>query len=98
MDKIVDNSSICFSVSQVRQYRIELQRQKESAEKRFEIIKQTYENAVYDGDKNVYLLKGTELMKTAKWDGTVDNVHPNDFGFRSMASALIPIIKEILHT
>ncbi len=67
-------------------------------EKRFEIIKQTYENAVYDGDKNVYLLKGTELMKTAKWDGTVDNVHPNDFGFRSMASALIPIIKEILHT
>ena len=64
-------------------------------EKRFEVIKQTYDNAVYNGDKNVYLVKGTELMKMAKWDGTVDNCHPTDLGFASMAAALIPVIKAI---
>ncbi len=65
-------------------------------EQRFDIIKETYEKAVNNGDKNVYLLKGSELMKMAKQDGTVDNCHPNDFGFASMATALIPVIKDIL--
>ncbi len=65
-------------------------------QKRFEIIKQTYDNAVSDGDHNVYLIEGAELMKMAKWEGTVDNCHPTDFGFASMATVLIPIIKNIL--
>ena len=65
-------------------------------EERFDIIKETYDNAVSGGDKNVYLLKGSELMKTARRDGTVDGCHPNDFGFVSMANALIPVIKEAL--
>lgn len=68
----------------------------EEEEKRFSIIRQTYDNAVNSGDKNVYILKGTKLMEMAKSDGTVDNCHPTDFGFSSMATALIPVIKEIL--
>ena len=65
-------------------------------EKRFDIIKETYENALCAGDKNIYLLRGTELMRMARFDGTVDNCHPNDLGFASMAAALIPVIKDIL--
>lgn len=68
----------------------------EAEEQRFDIIKQTYDDAVRGGDKNVRLLSGRELMRLAKRDGTVDNCHPNDFGFASMAAALIPVIKEML--
>ena len=66
-------------------------------EKRYKIIKQTYDNAVSNGDENVYLIKGTKLMKMAKSDGTVDNCHPTDLGFASMANALIPVIKKALN-
>ena len=64
-------------------------------EKRFEIIQKTYKNAKANGDHNVYLIKGTKLMEIAKFEGTVDNCHPNDLGFYSMAQALIPEIKDI---
>lgn len=65
-------------------------------EKRFEIIEKTYKNAKANGDHNVYLIKGTKLMEIARFEGTVDNCHPNDLGFYSMAQALIPEIKDIL--
>lgn len=65
-------------------------------EKRFEIIEKTYKNAKANDDRNVYLIKGTKLMEIAKFEGTVDNCHPNDLGFYSMAQALIPEIKDIL--
>lgn len=68
----------------------------EAEEQRFDIIKQTYDDAVRGGDKNIRLLSGRELMRLAKRDGTVDSCHPNDFGFASMAAALIPVIKEML--
>jgi hypothetical protein len=64
---------------------------------RYEIIKQTYENARASGDKNVYLICGTELFKACGGDGTVDGVHPTDFGFHSMADAMIPVLEEILN-
>lgn len=64
---------------------------------RYEIIKQTYENARASGDKNVYLICGTELFKACGGDGTVDGVHPTDFGFHSMADAIIPVLEEILN-
>lgn len=63
---------------------------------RFEIIKSTYENAVRDGDKNVYLLSGRELMEFAGRDGTVDAAHPNDLGFASMAKAVGDVLEKIL--
>lgn len=63
-------------------------------EERLSIIEATYRNAVDSGDENVYFISGSELMRLAKSDGTVDNVHPNDFGFASMAQALGDFIEK----
>ncbi len=64
---------------------------------RLEIIKKTYENALERGDKNVYFLDGKALMELAADEGTVDNCHPTDFGFASMASALENVMKTIFN-
>ncbi len=58
-------------------------------DRRHEVIKATYENAVNAGDKNVYIIPGNELMEIAGNDGTVDGTHPNDLGFFSMAKRLM---------
>ena len=46
-------------------------------------------------DKNVYFISSKKLMKLARNDGTVDNCHPNDFGFFSMAQAIGDVIEII---
>ena len=66
------------------------------SKKRLEIIRKTYENAVADGDENVYFIDGPTLMADIKDDGTVDKCHPNDAGFVSMARAIAPVLGEIL--
>ena len=63
---------------------------------RLEIIKRTYQNALAKGDKNVYLIEGTKLMELCGMDGTVDDCHPTDFGFYSMAKAISEVLKDIL--
>ena len=63
---------------------------------RFEIIKKTYRNAINAGDKNVYLLTGKELMEIAGDEGTVDDCHPTDFGFASIAKAVGDLLEKIL--
>lgn len=63
---------------------------------RYEIIRTTYKNALAKGDKNVYLIKGTDLMAICGNEGTVDNTHPTDFGFFSMAQPIIALLKDIL--
>ena len=63
---------------------------------RVNIIKATYENALSAGDKNVYFIDGKTLMRHCHNEGTVDNCHPNDWGFYSMAQALTKVIKKIL--
>ncbi len=55
---------------------------------RLEIIKRTYTNALGRGDKNVYFIHGNTLMELAGADGTIDNCHPTDLGFYSMAKRL----------
>ena len=62
---------------------------------RLDIIKTTYNNAVAAGDRNVYLIDGKALTALCKNDGTVDNCHPTDFGFASMAKALGDVIAGI---
>ena len=62
-------------------------------ERRVEIIKQTYENALARGDRNVYFLSGDDLTELCGNEGTVDNCHPTDLGFASMADALIRLIE-----
>ncbi len=54
---------------------------------REKIIRKTYEIATGRGDL-VYFIAGPELMSLAGNDGTVDQIHPNDWGYASMASAI----------
>ena len=65
-------------------------------EQRRQIVRRTYENALASGDHNVYFLDGPALMALAENEGTVDNCHPNDLGFYSMAAALFPVLSRIL--
>lgn len=65
----------------------------EDREKRFAVIKKTYDNAVANGDKNVYLIDGgTFFTETVFNDATVDNCHPTDLGFYLMAKKIEPIL------
>lgn len=68
----------------------------EEEEERLGVINTTYENAKKRGDKNVYLIDGKTLMALAENEGTVDDCHPNDLGFMSMAKALEKVLMEIL--
>lgn len=64
--------------------------------RRFDVIKTTYDNAKAAGDNNVYLIDNSTLMALAGNEGTVDNCHPNDLGFASMAKALGDLLEKIL--
>ena len=64
-------------------------------EMRRSIIEKTYRNALSSGDKNVYFLDGKALTKLCKDSGTVDNTHPTDFGFASMAEAISKVLRAI---
>ena len=63
---------------------------------RLEIIRRTYQNALDKGDRNVYLIEGTKLMEMCGPEGTVDDCHPTDFGFYSMAQPIIGMLRRIL--
>jgi len=63
---------------------------------RRDIVKKTYENAVASGDKNVYFIDGTTLLEECKNNGTVDGVHPTDYGFHCMARKILPVIRSVL--
>ncbi|MBP3337232.1 MAG: hypothetical protein J6L59_02350 [Clostridia bacterium] len=64
----------------------------EEEKTRRSIIETTYRNAILSGDKNVYFIDGEALTELCKDSGTVDNCHPTDFGFASMAKALTEVI------
>jgi len=59
------------------------------------VVETTYKNALAAGDKNVYFLDGEALTKLCLDEGTVDNTHPTDFGFASMAEAVCEVIEKI---
>ena len=68
----------------------------EDGQRRLAIMKKTYRNAINNGDKNVYCIDNMALTALCGNDGTVDNVHPTDFGFASMANAVCEVLKTIL--
>ncbi|MBQ4122043.1 MAG: hypothetical protein IJD35_08510 [Clostridia bacterium] len=68
----------------------------EEEKERLAIIRQTYENALANGDKNVYFIDGKTLMQFCQNEGTVDGCHPTDLGFYSMAQTLIGLLETIL--
>ena len=63
--------------------------------KRNAVVKETYDSAKENGDKNVYYIHSRELFELCEEGGTVDNVHPTDFGFRSMAEAMAKILDKL---
>jgi lysophospholipase L1-like esterase len=65
-------------------------------EQRREVVQATYQNAIANGDKNVYFLDGKALMSLAGNDGSVDTCHPNDWGFASMAKAVEEVLQGAL--
>jgi len=67
----------------------------EDEERRNEIIYTTYLRAKAQGDNNVYYISGRKLMEKVEDNGTVDNCHPTDSGFFSMACAIGEVFEEI---
>lgn len=59
------------------------------------IVEETYKNALAAGDKNVYFLDGKALTELCGDEGTVDNTHPTDYGFASMAQAVCKVLEKI---
>lgn len=68
----------------------------ENAERRREVIKRTYDNAIAAGDKNVYYIDGSRIFGDLRGEATVEGVHPNDLGHVLMGKALAPVLEEIL--
>lgn len=69
----------------------------DNEKERLEIIKNTYLNAIKSEDKNVYFIAGPDLIsEDAIETATVDDCHPNDSGFLSMALSVNKVLKELL--
>lgn len=65
--------------------------------RRYDIIRNTYENARAAGDERVFFVDGTEMFARFGGDScTVDGIHPNDLGFMAMANALEPVLRHCL--
>ena len=66
------------------------------AERRFEIIRQTYENAKEKGE-NVYLIDGRTFYPEDIYEHcSVDGCHPTDLGFYFMAKTICKVIKSCM--
>jgi len=66
-------------------------------EHRKEIIYRTYLNAKAAGDENVYFIAGSDLIEDAMSESyTVDDCHPSDLGFFSMALHIGAQVRRLL--
>ncbi len=64
---------------------------------RMKIVEKTYMNAKARGDENVWFISGNDLLcPELEGNYNVDGCHPNDFGFFSMASAIRPMLAEMI--
>lgn len=64
---------------------------------RRDIVKATYDNAIAEGDNNVYFIDGSHLFDGTFSDAcTVDGAHPNDLGFFRMAEGILPTLRQAL--
>ena len=67
-------------------------------QERVKIMMQTYENAVAAGDRHVYCIKGEDLLsEDIRENALVDNCHPTDGGFASIAKVLEAKLRKILY-
>ena len=64
---------------------------------RVQIIQDTYDKAVAEGDANVYFVKGEDFFPDDYPDlYMVDGTHPNDLGMYYMAKTIYPVLKDAL--
>jgi len=70
----------------------------EDEAQRRDVVKATYENAIKNGDKNVYFIDGTSIFEGFADSElcSIDTCHPNDLGFYKMAERVEPLIKSLL--
>ena len=68
----------------------------ENDEQCLQVVRTTYENALAAGDRNVYFLSGAQLLGEAGNEGTVEGVHPNDYGFVCMAKAVGDVLEKLV--
>lgn len=65
--------------------------------KRIATVKETYENALANGDENVYFVDSSKFFTKEMRDlYSVDNLHPNDLGQFSMAEVIYPVVKKAI--
>ena len=71
----------------------------DDARLRRDIVRTTYENALKNGDKNVYFVDGEDFFKDFddKEVCFTDTIHPTDLGFYKMAEKIEPVIKKALN-
>ncbi len=61
------------------------------------VVQEAVSGLMQAGEKNVYLIDGTELLGFDEHDGlSRDGVHPSDYGFGLIARKLAPIMKQAL--
>lgn len=58
------------------------------------VVYNTYQKAKANGD-NVYFIEGMEMFKDFREFATVDHSHPNDYGFVTMAQAVMEVLEKI---
>lgn len=61
-----------------------------------EIIREAAAERIEAGDRNTRLVEGCDLLGPADREGLVDQTHPNDVGFVSMADGLEPHLRAVL--
>ena len=60
------------------------------------VIRQTYENALAAGDKNVYFIDGSRIYDGVDAATTVEGCHANDLGFLLQANAVGAVLSDVL--
>lgn len=65
---------------------------------RREVILDTYNRGLKNGDERLFFVDGEKLFgKTNRDCCTVDGCHPNDLGFVRMAEYIFPTLKKMIH-
>ena len=61
------------------------------------VVRRTYDNAVKNGDKNVWFLDGETMFgKDDRGACTVDGTHPTDLGMKRMADVMLPVLEKAI--
>lgn len=64
---------------------------------RRDVVLRSYLKAREQGDRNVYFIDGMSFFADEEmYDCTMDNLHPNDLGFRKMGNHIAAVLRHIL--